>query len=110
MNRLIRNVIFSVKISHKTRSISNLVPRKTITNHATKKLFQKSSSQMMFCGKSSIFTTQAVRFSSDAPEITQLDYEHFCVETLDAICDYMEELIDSVNHLSTADAVNKVNF
>ncbi|XP_055298350.1 frataxin, mitochondrial [Sitodiplosis mosellana] len=107
MNQLARNVIFSVKISQKTRTIASLVPRKTLTNHETIRLFKNLPAQTTFSAKSSLIATQTVRFSSDATEITQLDYEHFCVETLDGVCDYIEELIDSINHLTTADVVNK---
>lgn len=110
MNRLTRNVIFSLKNSKNIRTITSLVPQKTLANHETCKLFKNVSNQMMFCEKSSIFSKRTVQFSTNAIEISQLDYEHFCVETLDGICDYIEELIDSINHLTTADVVNNVRI
>lgn len=85
------------------------MPRNTIANHGIIRLFKKSPIQTTLSEQSPLCITQTVRFSSDATEITQLDYEHFCVETLDSIGDYIEELIDSINHLNTADAVNKVS-
>lgn len=111
MNRLARSVILPVKNLQKTRTIASLVAQKVQANHETIRLFNNFPVQTnRLSEKSSLVTTQTVRFSSDATEISQLDYEHFCVETLDGICDYIEELIDSVNHLSTADVVNKVSF
>lgn len=110
MNRLARNLIFSLKNLKNTRTITSLVPQKTLVNHGTCKLFKSLSNPMIFCEKSTIFATQTVRFSSNAIEISQLDYEHFCAETLDEICDYIEELIDSINHLTTADVVNNVRI
>lgn len=110
MNRLARSVIFSVKNLQKTRTIVSLVPRRIRANHENFRLFKNIPVHAMLSEKSSLITTQMVRFSSDSTEISQLDYEHFCVETLDSICDYIEELIDSINHLSTADVVNKVRF
>lgn len=110
MNRLARNIIFSLKNSHNIRTITSFVPRKTLANYETSRLFKSVSNQSMFCEKSSIFATQTVRFTSTAIEISQFDYENFCVETLDEICDYIEELIDSINHLTAADVVNNVRI
>lgn len=42
--------------------------------------------------------------------VSQLDYENFCAETLDDLTDYIEELVESSQHLETADVVNKVSL
>lgn len=110
MNRLTRNVIFSLKNSHNIRTITSFVPRNTLANHEPSRLFKSVSNQMIFCEKSSMFATQTIRYSSTAIEISQFDYENFCEETLDEICDYIEELIDSTNHLTAADVVNNVRI
>lgn len=53
---------------------------------------------------------QLNRYSSEVnASISQLDYEQFCVETLDDLTDYIEELVESVAHLEAADVVNKVS-
>lgn len=110
MNRLLRNLFFSVRNSpNQFRSTVNCVHRRTIVNSACVSLFEKSPGKTSWI-TNSLFATRKVQFSSDAVAISQLDYERFCAETLDALCDYFEELVESVNHLAAADIVNKVNL
>lgn len=113
MNRLARDVAFCVKNYNKTRTILSCVQLKPLKNSSRSfALWKKCAVQSMFyqnTSHSTVVTTQAPRFSSDATTISQIDYEHFCVETLDSLCDYIEELVESVDHLSTADVLNKVN-
>lgn len=112
MNRLARDVAFCVKNSNKTKTILSFVQLKPLKSCRSFALWKKCAVQSMFHQNSShstVVTTQALRFSSDATTISQIDYENFCVETLDSLCDYIEELVESVDHLSTADVLNKVN-
>lgn len=57
-----------------------------------------------------LISLQINSFSSDATIIGELDYEIFCVETLDSLNDYFEELVESTSKLETADVLNKVRF
>lgn len=112
MNRLTRDVAFCVKNNNKTKAILSFVQLKPLKSCRSFALWKKCAVQSMLYQKSSHsteFLTQAHRFSLDAATISQNDYEKFCVETLDSLCDYIEELVESVDHLSTADVLNKVN-
>lgn len=55
-----------------------------------------------------LLSLQSNPFSIDATVVGELDYEIFCVETLDSLNDYFEELVESTNELKTADVVNNV--
>lgn len=113
MNRLTRNVAFCVKNNYKTLATSNTVRPKLIIcrNFSIRKQCAVSKLLCERIRHNTTFATQALQFSSDASTITitQFDYEKFCVETLDNLGDYIEELVESVNHLSSADVLNKVN-
>lgn len=113
MNRLTRNIVFCVKNNSKTLATSKTVRPKLIIcrNFAITKQCAVSKLLCERISHNTALATQAFQFSSDASTITitQLDYEKFCVETLDTLCDYIEELVESVNHLSSADVLNKVN-
>lgn len=113
MNLLTRNIAFCVKNNYKTLATSNTLRPKLIIcrNFAITKQCAVNKLLRERISHNTAFATQALQFSSDASTITitQLDYEKFCVETLDSLCDYIEELVESVNHLSSADVLNKVN-
>lgn len=113
MIALRKNFIISVRNHSKTRSIACFVRSTAFENRSTIRLAEKIPAQITSCEKSIQFNSlaiQKVQFSSDVSTLSQLDYEHFCAETLDELCDYFEELIESVNDLAAADVVNKVNF
>lgn len=57
-----------------------------------------------------LLSLQSNPFSIDTTVVGELDYEIFCVETLDSLNDYFEELVESTNELKTADVVNNVRF
>lgn len=107
-------VIFSAK-AQRIRNIYSFVRPITTENFVNvqqcKTLFVRliSSEIISRLQKCNTMQIQTVQYSSDARDVTQLDYEKFCVETLDGLSDYIEELIESVNHLATADVVNKVS-
>ncbi|XP_031625333.1 frataxin homolog, mitochondrial [Contarinia nasturtii] len=107
MSKLVRNLFFFVKNSpNNKKAIANRIHRRTIVNLASVRLFEKLPAQTP-CKTNYPFVVQTARFSSDAVTISQLDYERFCAETLDSLCDYFEELVESVNHLASADILNK---
>lgn len=111
MNRLTRNLALCVKNNYKTRTIVSFVYAKSIENRRNAGMPNEYLVQPMLCGESrqcNLSIAQTLRFSSDATTLPQLDYEHFCAETLESLTDYIEELVESVNHLSAADVVNKV--
>lgn len=71
---------------------------------------EKSSNAVNNSFKSHFGGEQIRKFSSTeaTATVSQLDYEHFCTETLDCLTDYVEELVESTSQLETADVLNKV--
>lgn len=49
-------------------------------------------------------------FTSDARVLNELDYEKYCAETLEALTDYFDELVESSDAFTAADVVYKVRF
>lgn len=43
-------------------------------------------------------------------EFSELKFEKFCSETLEALSDYFDELVEKCSDLSEADVTNKVKF
>lgn len=104
---------FSIRNHYKSRSFASFVRSTVFENRSTIRIPQKFPVQVTSCDSSIQFDSlviQKVQFSSEVSTLSQLDYEHFCAETLDELCDYFEELVESVNDLATADVLNKVNF
>lgn len=113
MNVLRKNLLFCMRNQYKIRAISCFVNSTTTENSSSGRLQGKSPIQSIWCEKSipcKSLTIQSARFSSEGPSVNQLDYERFCAETLDELCDYIEELVESVNDLATADVLNKVHL
>lgn len=112
MNRLTKNLVFSVnKIQNRTRTIANFLPRKIPANRTDVRRFEKLPAQTLLYAINRLIFTQTIRFSSsDAVTVNQLHYEKFCAETLESLSDYIEELIENVNHLVAADVLNKVTI
>lgn len=113
MNRLARNLAYFTKNQHKPSAVASFLCAKALKNSENVRLFRKFAVQSHLFEKKNrlnALTIQIIPFSSDAVTISQLDYEHFCAETLDSLCDYFEELIEESDDLSTADIVNKVNI
>lgn len=109
---LSRNLLFSLlrNIQNRSKTFANVVPQTIVANRTFFGVLNIVTAQENLCANRTLFVTQTVRFSLDAVAISQLDYEHFCAETLESLCDYFEELVESVNHLAAADVVNKVNL
>lgn len=113
MNVLRRKINFHIKNQQKIRSYFSVVRPKAIETSVHIESCQRVSIPFNFCDRNirtkyNALKTQVFRFSSDCT-ITQLHYEKFCAETLDSLCDYFEELIESVSYLATADVLNKVS-
>lgn len=105
MNRLARNLVFSLKNPEKIRTIASCVCLRTvekseIVSVQTKSFHRNQQNNALSIQK--LYSTTAT--------VSQLNYENFCVETLDGLCDYFEELIESVSDFESADVVNKVKF
>lgn len=113
MNVLKKNINFYIKNQQKIRSIFSVVRPKAIETSVNIDLCHGVPIQLNFHEKSirtkyNVLKIQAFQFSSDST-VTQLHYEKFCAETLDSLSDYIEELVESVNELATADVLNKVS-
>lgn len=110
MNRLARNFIFSAKNSHNSKTIASFVRPNTLQYNKTARNLKKLQPQSILGDKSnpcSLFAVHKYQCSSYS-SLTQLDYEKYCAETLDDLCDYFEELIESTSELPSADVVNNV--
>lgn len=113
MNRLARNFVYFIRNQPKPRTIVSFVCSKAHKNNEHVRLFKKFTVRSHLYEDSnrlSALTIQTVSFSSEAATVSQLDYENFCAETLDSLCDYFEELIEGSRDLTSADIVNNVNF
>lgn len=113
MNVLKKNINLYIKNQQKIRSLFSVVRPKAIETSVNIDLCQRAPLQLNFYGKNirtkyNALKIQAFQFSSDST-VSQLHYEKFCAETLDSLCDYLEELVESVNELATADVLNKVS-
>lgn len=109
MNRLARNLVFPLKNWHKPRSFASFVCPTTIENRGIVKLFEKWPVQSKLFEKihrNNVFAIQKLHSSSVT--ISQLDYENFCVETLDGLSDYFEDLMEMSPELT--DVVNAVKI
>lgn len=115
MNTLRKNLSIHVKNPHRIRSIFSVVHpnsagiRVNDCSNRRGQSIQLNLNQKCLRTKFNVLNIQAVQFSSDTI-VTQLHYEKFCAETLDSLCDYIEELVESVNELATADVLNKVKL
>lgn len=51
-------------------------------------------------------------FSSDAgtvtPNLSEVDFEHYCAETLESLTDYFDELVEKFKEFEAADVMYKV--
>lgn len=113
MNVLRRNWIFCVRKPNKIKASQCSVNTRSFVNHALTKSQDEFTLRIAPSVKSiqrSSLSLQKVHFSSEVSALSQLDYEHFCAETLDDLCAYIEELIENSSDLATADVVNKVTF
>lgn len=114
MSVLKKNLNFYIKNQQKIRCIFSVVRPKAIATNVHIDLCQRLPIQLNFCEKNiqtkytALKMIQASKFSSDCT-LTQLHYEKFCAETLESLSDYLEELVESVSELSTADVLNKVS-
>lgn len=113
MNVLKKNINFCIKNQQKIRSYFSVIRSKAVETSVNHSSCQSLPIQLKFSEKSIRTKQNALKihffqFSTDCT-VTQLHYEKFCVETLDSLNDYLEELIESVNELSTADVLNKVS-
>lgn len=112
MNSLARNSVLLLKNVHGSRTIAMLVHQRPIQNLQSDKIRQQIRIQSKYPVTNvqcSWLALQSATFSSDTSTLSQLDYERCCVETLDGLNDYIEELVESVNGLDSADVVNKVS-
>lgn len=113
MNVLKKNINFCIKNQQKIRSYFSVIRSKAVETSVNHSSSQSLPIQLKFSEKSIRTKQNALKihffqFSTDCT-VTQLHYEKFCAETLDSLNDYFEELIESVNELSTADVLNKVS-
>lgn len=113
MNVLKKNLNFYKRNQNIFRSLISFVRPKATDASVNKVLCRNVSIQLNFYEnyartKYNVLKIQAVQFSSDNV-VTQLHYEKFCADTLDHLCDYFEELVESVNELAAADVLNKVS-
>lgn len=113
MNVLKKNANFFIKNQQKIRFYFSVVRPKVIETSLSNESCQRIPIELNFCQKINrtkynALKIQVHQFSSDCA-VPQLHYEKFCAETLDSLCDYFEELVESVNELATADVLNKVS-
>lgn len=105
--------MFCVRNQCKIRTIVSFSHSRYLGNSSSANLLNKSPLQSNSPSeriKCNSLTIQIARYSSEESTLTQLDYENFCAETLDELCDYIEELVESVNDLARADVLNKVKM
>lgn len=113
MNVLRKNINFCIKNRQKIRSYFSVVRPKAIETSVNIESCRILPIPLNFCERNiqtnnNALRIQVFRFSSDCT-INQLHYEKFCAETLDSLTDYIEELIEGVSELATADVLNKVS-
>lgn len=114
MNVLRKNINFYIKNQQTFRSYFSAVRPIALETSVNIESCQRVPISLNFFEKNirtkhNALKIQVFRFSSDCT-IAQLHYEKFCAETLDCLCDYFEELIESVSDLATADVLNKVSL
>lgn len=114
MNVIGKNINFCIKNQQKIRFYFSIVRPKAVETSVNIGTCQRVPISSNFCERNirtnyNALKIQVFRFSSDCT-LTQLRYEKFCAETLESIGDYLEELVESVSDLATADVLNKVSF
>lgn len=111
MFRITRNILFLSKYSIKTKdSILAISSTNEGSVRSITSLGNNSNQFRNYVKSHHLIQSLPKQFysSESTADISHIDYEHFCTETLESLGDYFEELVESTSEFETADVLNKV--